>query len=87
MKKIILIIVSMLICTPAFSWSGMDVNSGDLIEITEDREDIDVGDIISVFNIDNGRYGRYIVISIDYNELTVQHPKSGRIRIFDMDDD
>ena len=87
MKKIILIIVSMLICTPAFSWSGYDWDKSCFIDVSEDREDISIGDTISVFDYCSSGYKYYTVVYIDDNELTVKNPKTGYRRTFEMDDD
>ena len=87
MKRKLFIFTLLLICQPAFAWSGYDYNKSCFIDVSEDREDIRVGDTISVFDYCSSEYKYYTVVYIDDNELTVKNPKTGYRRTFDMDDD
>lgn len=81
---------ALLVCTPAWSWSGYDLGRGTEVEI-EKGQLVRSGRAIEIYDYDDGSYKELEVESIlrrgNKVELEVFDYESGEYRSLEMDDE
>jgi len=82
--KFVILILTVLVSTTAFGWSGYDYDSSSYIDI-ESGSLVRKGRTIEIYDYGAGSYRDVEVESISGGEVEVYDSEAGEYRTFDMD--